>query len=279
MDTLTKIFVVVLVVLVLVFCPIAVNLLTVPENYREQLERAQQRNNVLEATARTAKLSEEAVLSRAEDYKAQLERVRTSSEERVSELQSELDEERRHRAELQRSYNTAAAELKGINTSLDATVQLRRQLSEQLESTRDEANQLRREKMELSDALRDAEARADRLTDQIRLLRERLAASEERVSQLEERLASTGAEDEPRTRTAASVDLTAEVTTIDENIVGINAGSAQGVSKGMRMIIYRDAELVAQVDIQEVDMSSAAGVITDRQLDPKPGDKVTTTLE
>lgn len=279
MDTLTKIFVVVLVVLVLVFCPVAINLLTVPENYRQDLLRQQQRNNVLEATARTAKLSEEVALARADDYRTELERVRTSMENRVSELQSKLNEERLARAELQRGYNTVAAELKGINSSLDATVQLRRELSEQLETARTRANELRQEKMELSDALRDAEARVDRLTGQNRLLREQLAASEERISELEGRMAATGTEDGPRPRPAAGADLTAEVTTVDGNIVGINAGSAQGVAEGMRMIIYRDAQLVAQLDVREVDMSSSAGIVTSRQMDPRPGDKVTTTLD
>ncbi|MGC9454965.1 MAG: hypothetical protein ACP5HU_08870 [Phycisphaerae bacterium] len=279
MDTLTKIFVVVLVVLVLVFCPVAINLLTVPENYRQELQRAEQMLSIERATAASAKLTAQMAISRAEQYRDDLENVRTSKEQQIHDLQEELNSERLARADLQQSYNVAAAQLKGIQDSLESTVQLRRELSQQLESTRATANELRKEKMELSDALVETKARADQLTDQIRLLREQLAASEERVSELEDRLAAAGAQEQPRDRRVTGVDLTAEVTTVDGNVVGINAGSAQGVTEGMRMIIYRDARLVAQLDVEEVDTSSAAGIVTSRQLDPRPGDKVTTTLE
>jgi septal ring factor EnvC (AmiA/AmiB activator) len=280
LDTLTKIFVVVLVVLVLVFCVVAINLITVPQNFRQELQQAKDRNSVLEATARTAKLSEEVALSKLANCKDELSDVRSAYEQQVSDLQAKLNNERLALADLQKSYSTAAAQLQGINASLDASIKLREKLSEQLEGARTTANQLRQEKMELSDALRNAQARADRLSGRIRILEEQLAASQRRVTELEDRLIAAGAAEEPSEgATMPQAEVTAEVTTVDGNIVGINAGSAQGVEQGMRMIIYRDAKLVAQLDIDEVDVASAAGVVTYRQRDPRPGDKVSTSLD
>ncbi len=280
MDTLTKIFVVVLVVLILLACPVIINVIVTHENYREQRDQERQRSAVMELTARTAMTGQEAAISERDRYRSDLEEARGNFERRVAELESSYSDERLARADLQQSYNTVSAQLSGLNRSLESSIDMRRELSEQLETARTTANQLRQERAELADSLRDSEARTDRMSGQIRLLREQLAASQQRVSELEDRLARIDP-DEMREPPVArpDLDITAEVTAVDENIVGINIGSAQGVQEDMQMIIYRDAELVAQFRIQEVDAGSAAGIITTRLLDPRPGDKVTTTMD
>lgn len=280
MDTLTKIFIVVLVVLVLLACPVVIGFVAARENYRQDYLDEKTRNNILQTMVRTANLDRQAAIERQNDCQSKNQALQTRLEGRVEALEMQLNEERGRAADLQQSLQTLTAQFQGINSSLEASTRRTERLSEQLQASQEEENQLRQDKLELSDALRNAEARADRLTGQIRLLREKLASSQQRVQELEDRLAAAGAAEEPSERPVPPAgEVTAEVTTVDGNIVGINAGSAQGIGKGMRLIIYRDARLVGQVDIDEVDVGSSAGIVVSRQLDPRPGDKVTTSLE
>jgi len=72
--------------------------------------------------------------------------------------------------------------------------------------------------------------------------------------------------------------ITGTVDSVRGDLVGINIGAAKGIKPGMKLIVYRGTNFVAHLRVQEVDVNQAAGVLTDKQLDPMPGDKVTTSL-
>ncbi len=47
----------------------------------------------------------------------------------------------------------------------------------------------------------------------------------------------------------------------------------------MKLIVYRGAEFVSHLQIELVDLNSAAGVIVSKRLEPRPDDKVKTEVK
>ena len=62
-------------------------------------------------------------------------------------------------------------------------------------------------------------------------------------------------------------------------MASINIGSAKGIKKGMRLIVFREDNFVAHLQIELVDLNNAAGVIVNKRLEPRKTDKVKTRGE
>ena len=62
------------------------------------------------------------------------------------------------------------------------------------------------------------------------------------------------------------------------NLVAINVGRFKGVKVGMIFVIHRGDEYVAKLQIDQVELDQAAGVIVDRKSPVKVGDKVINRL-
>jgi hypothetical protein len=91
--------------------------------------------------------------------------------------------------------------------------------------------------------------------------------------------ASTGSEKMPGAVAAAGPKVEGSITAVKGNLASLNIGEASGVKKGMRFIIYRGPDFVANLDIAHVDAASSAGVVVDAQREVKQGDKATTKIE
>ena len=75
-----------------------------------------------------------------------------------------------------------------------------------------------------------------------------------------------------------TTDLKGLVSEVDESLVSVSIGSADGVKKDMRFHVTRGDEFICDVVITHVDTNKAAGVL-DLKLDqPKIGDTVSTKL-
>jgi chromosome segregation ATPase len=74
-----------------------------------------------------------------------------------------------------------------------------------------------------------------------------------------------------------------QITAASGNTASINIGSAKGIKKGMKLLVYRDNKSSVQVlgylQISDVDLSESGGVIVDRTGDVKQGDLVTTNVK
>jgi len=100
----------------------------------------------------------------------------------------------------------------------------------------------------------------------------------ERMAKLERDLKAAQAKNAPDANTVEIV-INGAVTAIKDDIIQLNIGSAQGVCKGMVMIVYRDTHFVGRVEITEVRADTSSGKLQDNQLEPRRGDKVTSGLQ
>jgi len=65
---------------------------------------------------------------------------------------------------------------------------------------------------------------------------------------------------------------------LQNSIVGISIGSADGVQQGMKFYVTRGEDFVCEILIMNVDSKVSAGVIELASSQPKIGDKVATDL-
>ena len=72
---------------------------------------------------------------------------------------------------------------------------------------------------------------------------------------------------------------TGSVTSVKDDLAGINIGSSNGVKKGDKLTVYRGGKFIAYLLIEQVDANNAAGIISDRQAEVAQGDKVTNKLQ
>jgi len=275
LGTLTKTFIIVLVVLMLAACPIFITQATVAPNWRLEAENLRVSNSALAQDARLRALAHQRLDQEyqllTERSSGEISRVQTRAEQQAVRLASLQDENARLQTELAR----IVAEL----SQLRADYQQNTARTELLALQRDEAfarlEQLNVENRRLSDLAKQTQLEADRQSEIARMLSEQLAEREERIRTLE-----TGVSAAPAAKPAEPAQaISGTLTAIQGDLASVNVGSAQGIRPDMRLIIYRGADFVGHLRIQQVDVSESAGIVVDRRLEPQRGDKVTTSLD
>ena len=127
-----------------------------------------------------------------------------------------------------------------------------------------------------------------RATDErtVRTLREEVAKRDAKITALEMRLSGkAGAKIEPvpvtpglKPPVAGDVKITGRLILVRGDMGRIDVGTALGVTRGMKLAIYRADKFVAFFQVSEVTEKSAGGFIVARKLAPKVGDRVNTPV-
>ena len=73
--------------------------------------------------------------------------------------------------------------------------------------------------------------------------------------------------------------ISGTVTAISDNLASVNVGSAHGVKKGMKLILFRGDQFVGHLKVEQVRINECAGMVMNKQLDPMQGDRVTSDLD
>jgi len=278
LSILTKICVVVLVVLVLLACPIFITQATVAPNYRDRYEKERLRANNYAQQFQAERLRAERLLKKLEELTKKVEDL----QDRIARLQNAKDQS-------DREYQRKIAELKGAakldqaNLSRLATVVQKDQvqiaaLGNDLKAARAKIDELNRESLDLKNELDEALARADRMQLQARRLREENARLVRENKNLRSQLAlgeirQPGMEIRP---VVQQPEITGRITAIYQDVAQINIGSAQGIQRNMKLMVYRGGDFVAHLIIDDVEVGEAAGIIVNKRLEPMQGDMVVT---
>jgi hypothetical protein len=276
LDILTKISIVVLVVLILIGCTIFINLATEPVNWRGIAEARQRETEVNAKAARFAQLGEQRALADRAELKTRLEKEKDGLAAQMSGVQKEQDKWQAQATALQRNYETMDASLKALQGNYEQLVKDRKQVEELLRG----ANQ---RVLELSKATTDLEAKLQKAGVDYEGVKRLLTVRDEQIRDLQlkiadqERQIAGGAAAKGEVEVTAPAGITGTVDDVKGDIVSLNIGSAQGLKKNMVLVIFRAAQYVGKVRIDEVEVNQSGGIVTDKQLDVAKGDKVTST--
>ena len=283
MNVLTKICVIVLLVLVLLACPVFITQATLAPNYRDAYERQYRRNEALVMNNRAKTLLAERLAAVLESRAQTAEEVQGELTRQVSNHIAARTRLFSENAQLRADYKKLSGELAKLRLAYEQNVKRRDILTKQLAESRRELDRVFKMYRRTEDLLMQARGEVERLGKVARVLRERLVELEDQIREKDEiivKLKAGGAKAvEAKGPAMPPPRITGTVDSVRGDLIGVNIGSAKGLKPGMRLIIYRGAEFVAHLDVQEVDVNAAAGVVSDKRLDPIVGDKVTTSLK
>jgi hypothetical protein len=256
----------------------------------------------------------------SQDYKAQLESLEASSQSEKQDLESQLTatnaqlgEQRRAaesaRAEaeknnalaqqLQSQLNDASAangelrsELQGLNSRLDDLARSVDSATERAATAESDARDAIVAKEDAEDAQREAELAQRDAEDRVRSLESQVAALQSKNDGLASDLTvANGRLDAVAAMTGIDMTTVLEVPALDRDViavrldlapgfVSINAGSQDGVRRGMVFQIYRGANYKGEVRVESVTEGACSAVVTTTVNGQSiaRGDKATTAL-
>ncbi len=277
MSTLTKISIVVLVLLILVFSGPLMQLATTGPNWKRAYQSEKQRRELAEASARNNMLLSqvwqrqyEALKDTSDQSVRHYRNTISSKDVQISRLTGQLAECTGHLKEM-------SAMLQAAQKSRDKQFNLNKIFLKQLDEKRKENMKLSDLVRTLQDKIKENLANIEVLTKSVRVLQEQVAQREQEIARLRKQIEQGGAK--PAAGVAAAPKapkIEATVTAIKNDIASLNVGTASGVKKGMEFIIYRDAKFVANLRIAEVGVSTCAGFIENALRPVKVNDKATT---
>lgn len=282
MSILTKICIVVLVVLILLACPVFITQATEPENWKYKYAQEVERSKLATTSAANDKVMLLSTNQQLKDVKSDLDKARQDAKRDLEAIRLEKGVLETKYATLESELKMLATQLAGLNASLKSEIDRSKQLSAYLVDARKTSDKRADEIIRLTSELRDRMADNQRLTAAERVRVERIYELDEQVADLQSQLRSAGIRPgiKPETTAAVGTDatVTGEITIVRSNLASINIGLAHGVVKGMEMTIYRGGQFVGTIRIEDVSVRTSAGVITQKNLTPVKGDKVTNKL-
>ncbi len=282
MATLTKISIVVLVVLILLACPVFITLAMEGPQYRQAYDRQKLENELLAQSVRASELVLKQTTLERDRLAAALTRDSGAMQTEIDQLKAELAMARQRSAKLDNDLSLINGELAKLRADYESNTERTKILIQQRDEAFAKIQMLNDETRRLADLLKQTQLDMDRQGAIIKTLREQLVERDDRLRQLEQQYGVPTAARTPPPSGAvgrSDVPINGTVTGVRGELASINVGSAKGVKPGMQLIIYRGSDYVAKLRIEQVDVGQSAGVISDKQLDPVQGDKVTDRLE
>lgn len=289
MSTWTKIALIVLAVLVLIATPIFITQAAAPMNWKAAYNAAYTRQGIAEAEASNAKAANEVLLAGLRDQTTRNQTLNDKLQADADKNRQEITRLSEELAARKSDFDLLTANYQGLETELRNAVAFNKSQAEELAK-------VGKENININDRLRKAYDTLAENDSNLRLLTQANQAFQQQVVQKDEDLmdlrhqldrakatggspASEGSAKMPGAVAAAGPKVEGSITAVKGNLASLNVGEASGVKKGMRFIIYRGPDFVANLDIAHVDAASSAGVVIDVQREVKQGDKATTKIE
>ncbi len=287
MSTLTKVFVVLLVIFSIAFTTMTVSTVAQMTNWKDTATKFEEHARIADANLRHAIAASAARLASArDDVRGHLAEIGRKE----GELQAARNESARLTAEAAKA-NSEKSNSEALSRGLLAQLQVADTARTEYRSQRDELEKRNidreRRNIDLSDRVNELTAQLTVLIEQKRQYEQQiniLRADNERLSQASGLAPGGMAFEHPEgagmTGVAAMTPVAARairgrILEVSQDLVTISVGSADGVRKDMIFVIHRGAEYVGDVTISVVDPNQSAGRLVRSSSLPTAGDQVT----
>lgn len=282
MSTLTKIFVVLLLLEAFFASVVMIQHVATSQDWKAYAEDQSQKRTSAEAQTANGIV----LLNRLE---RQLEAEKSKIQALDKQLALQRDTGRAEKDRLSRALTASQNSVRELNVSvaalqksLDTEVKvMRTQMKVELDRLHDQSIKDGDQIRGLQALLKDRDGTIENLTRSVRVLREQTAQAAAEVKDLRARLkvfSPAGTAPTPPIATAGP-KIEGSVTAVKVNIASLNVGLADGVKKEMEFIIYRGGDFVANLKVADVYPSTCAGMITRAQRDVRKGDKASTSVD
>ena len=287
MSTLTKVFVVLLVVFSIAFTSMTVSIATQTTNWRETALKYEQHARVADTNLRHLIAANAAELaSAAETVNAHLDKI-SKLEDNVETARNEAVQARAALRQVESEKSSSEAINRGLLAQLQSSEAARETYRTQREELEKQNIDLERRNIDLSDRVNELTAQMAVLLEQKRQYEQQiniLRTENEKLAREARRLSSGLAMEEPSGAAmsevtamtpVAPVPIRGTVLEVSGDIITISVGAADGVKKDMVFVIHRNGEYIGDLAISLVDPSQSAGRIVRSRFTPGPGDQVT----
>ena len=290
MSTLTKVFVVLLVVFSIAFTTMTISTVSNTADWRDTALKYEEHARVADTNLQHLIAANAAELAAAHDtvkgYAARMGDLNAQLEESAGKVAKDKAE----LARLVSEKSSADAVNRGLVAQLRSTDSARVQYQTQRDTLETRNVGLERRNIELDDRVNELTARMAVMLEQKRQFEQQLNILRTENEKLARagRQRSTGlAMEDPSgaamSNVVAYTPVSAEpirghVSEVSANIITISVGSADGVKEGMIFVVHRDGEYVGDIKINLVDAGRAAGRPVGAAFTPTVGDRVTDAL-
>jgi len=276
-STLTKVFIVLLVIFSIAFTTMTVSMVAQQTNWRTLAERYREHANIADTNLRHQIAASAAELATAQE-------VVQSHLSKITELEAQASKNTTALAEMEASLARSAAEKSSadaMNAALLAQLESTEKARGTFQSQRDE---LERRSVELERRNIDLNDRVNEQTARIAVLMEQKRQYEQQINTLRGGSRMSGLPSEDPTSaamqgvspssTALAGAINGTVVDVAGSVVTISVGAADGVRKDMVFVVHRNDQYVGDLQITMVDPDRAAGRPVGAAFSPQSGDQV-----
>jgi len=290
LSTLTKVFVVLLVVFSIAFTAMTVSIVAQTANWRDVADRYEEHARVADTNLRNLIAANAAELAAARDaHRAQLEQI-AELERQLQAGRTEVSQLTADMAKAAADKSSADAMSRGLLAQLQSCESGRGEYKKQRDELEQQSIDLQRRNIDLNDRVNEQTARIAVLQEQRRQYEQQihiLRTENEKMANETRRLTSGLSLEEPSgaavTEVVALSPMTAapirgHVVEVSGDLVTLSVGSADGVRKDMVFVVFRNDQYVCDIKVSMVDPNQAAGRVVQAAQTPKVGDEVTDAL-
>jgi hypothetical protein len=284
LSTLTKVFIVLMVVFSIAFTMTTISFVGRTTRWRELAEGYRTQATVAETHMRNLAAAHAAEKTVWFDEKRAQENQIASLRAAGEAQGKELADLRERTATLEGQVSDKEALARGLVSELQVTQDLLVKQQQQREELEKRNNDLETRNLQLSE-------RVNELTAQMLVLVQQQQQLEQQVNMLRTGGGGPGAGRPtaqvtppgpsvpgPAVRSATgavAAPIRGRIVEVDGNLASISVGSADGVREGMVFVVYRGAEYVGDIEITDVEPNLAAGRVIRSRSTPRPNDQVT----
>ena len=283
MSIITKISIVILVVASIVASVVFTALATVQPNWKHSYDQEIQAYSRLEG--RCQEYMAEAVQARTQltDASSEYSTKHAAAVDRLYAVQQALHAKTIQNVGLTDNAAIFAAEIAAIQRTVAKNLLTLNQYKKEGEEARKRLALASQNLSDVSDTLSKAESVIEQIQLNNKGARETIAELRAQLVQKDEtigKLRRSGGKIRKDTgEVFADEAITGTISAVDNQLVAINVGSANGIKKGMKLIVYRGGTFVGHIRIQLVKLDESVGLVIDKKINPQPGDKATTRLD
>lgn len=278
MSILTKVCIVILVVLIPLASVVFISTAAIVPNYRAAYIREKEVKEIREQETRVAVAALESTKAQYALAMARKDKELGARQERIVALQENGQKKDLQITNLTTQVASERELAKDALKQAETQLQVSKAQAAQMETMRTNIADLNRHLIVERKLKTEAEARADRSEAAERLVREEMAEKDSEIARLREvitklesgmKVSGSG-----QPMKVAAPQIVGTVTAVQGNLASINIGRTKGVKEGDVFIVHRLDQYICKLQIDQVQLGQAAGVIVDKKMAPKVNDKV-----
>jgi len=290
LSTLSKVFIVILVVFSIAFSMLVIQSTAQTQNFKKLADENKTWAQREQALREAADNQHKVVVLQYQQTVADLQEQLDRQQQQLQQLQSQFSQQRNELLTEQQKVALLTAQAAQSSTLVKTLTAERQELQEQLAALRKQTSELKSVNFRLTEENNELQLQKELFSREINQLKEQNFALSERIDQLRDRLRSyePGLAQAPVLKPGeqavpvmpvVKAPIYGKVKEVREDLAAITVGSADGVKDGMEFIVYRGSQYLGKLRVTKVRTNESAGTLEQVEGTIQPGDDVADHFE